>query len=298
MIIKFLKDNKSYEFTSGAYNIDAEKVKFDSSTIPAVAGGFTVINDNGIEVDYSQYSVPYEKTEDYIIFTSDTKVYYTYLVYDAETGYVTSQVTVTEEDLKNAIPRKSGQGKEYSNPAAEVILDEDGFYLYKVVDGVLTPTTEEEKAKWKNNQDEVAFAAAMDSKINEISAACNAAIVVGIDYNGKHFSYDNDDQKNISNAATLAMTTGLGMPYHADGEPCEVFSKEDIIAIYVAEETNLTVNTTYHNQLKLYVQTLETKEEIEAVQYGVTELTGKYKETYDAMIAQAEMVIKKFIGEN
>lgn len=298
MIIKFLKDNKSYEFTSGAYNIDAEKVKFDSSTIPATAGGFTVINDSGIEVDYSQYKVPYEKTEKYITFTSDTKVYYTYLVYNETTGYVTSQTTTTKENLDNAILRKSGQGKEYSSPEIETILDDDGFYLYKVVDGVLTSTTEAEKTEWQNKKDESALESAISSKLNEISSACNAAIIAGIDYNGKHFSYDNDDQKNISNAATLAMTTGLGMPYHADGEACEVFSKEDIIAIYVAEETNLTLNTTYHNQLRLYVQTLGTKAEVDAIKYGETELVGSYKETYDAMIAQANLVIKKFVGEN
>ena len=84
MFLKFLNSDKRYEFTSGGYNIDAEKVKIDSADIPATKGGFIIVNDDGIEFDYSAYSVPYEKTSEYIIFTSDTKIYYTYLVYDKE----------------------------------------------------------------------------------------------------------------------------------------------------------------------------------------------------------------------
>lgn len=200
--------------------------------------------------------------------------------------------------MENGILRKSGQGKEYFEPVQETLLDSDGFYLYKVADGQVVATTTEEKAAWKKEHDEEALASALTSKLAEISTACNSAIVVGVDYGNKHFSYDNEDQKNISNAVQLVMTTNLGVPYHADGESCEIFSKEDIIAIYVAEETNLTHNVTYHNQLRLYVQTLSTVEEIEAVKYGETELVGQYKTTYDAMMAQAQEVIKKFIGEN
>lgn len=298
MFIKFLKDEKSYEFTSGGYNIDAEKVKFESATIPATSGGFTVINDDGIEVNYSQYKIPYEKTDEYIIFTSDTDVYYTYLVYDVESKFITSQITTTADTYENGILRKSGQGKEYSSPTQEQIFDSDGFYMYKAVDDQVVETTAEEKEAWEKERDANRLESALDAKISEISAACNSAIIAGVDYGNKHFSYDNDDQKNISNAAQLAITTGLGVPYHADGESCEIFSKEDIVAIYVTEETNLTHNVTYHNQLKLYVQTLDTIEKIEAIKYGETELTGKYKETYNIIMAQAQEVIKKFIGEN
>ena len=298
MFIKFLKDEKSYEFTSGGYNIDAEKVKFDSASIPATAGGFVVITNNGTEVDYSQYKIPYEKTDKYITFSSDTAVYYTYFVYDATTKFVTSQATSTSASMENAVLRKSGQGKEYVEPAQETLLDSDGFYLYKVADGQVISTTAEEKAAWKKEHDAEALESALASKLAEISTACNSAIMVGVDYGDRHFSYDNDDQKNISNAVQLAMATNLGVPYHADGESCEIFSRDDIVAIYVAEETNLTHNVTYHNQLKLYVQTLSTVDEINAIKYGETALVGQYKTTYEAMMAQAEEVIKKFIGEN
>ena len=297
MFLKFLKNEKAYEISSIEF-INAEQIKIKNASIPAVDGGFDIINNDVIDTLYRKYKVPYEKTDEYIIFTVDTAVYYTYFVYDVESKFVTSQVTSTNSSMENAVLRKSGQGKEYSDPVQEQLLDSDGFYLYKVADGQVVSTTAEEKAAWKKEHDAEAVDSALASKLVEISAACNTAIMFGIDYGDKHFSYDNDDQKNIGNAVQLATATNLGVPYHADGESCEIYSRDDIVAIYIAEETNLTHNVTYHNQLKLYVQTLGTVEEINAVKYGETVLTGKYKETYDAMMTQAEEVIKKFIGEN
>ena len=90
----------------------------------------------------------------------------------------------------------------------------------------------------------------------------------------------------------------MAVPYHADGESCRLYEPDEITSIYVLEETNLTHNITYHNQLKLYIQTLTTKAEIEEVKYGETELTGEYLETYNMIMAQAQEVIKHFIGEN
>lgn len=297
MFLKFLKNEKTYEINSIEF-INTEQIKIKNINIPATDGGFDIINNDIIDALYRKYKIPYEKTDEYIIFTSDTAVYYTYLIYDEESKFITSQVTSTSPTMERGLLRKSGQGKEYAEPEQEAIFDTDGFYLYKVEDGQIVSTTAEEKAVWKEEKGRQNLEFALASKLAEIDADCNAAIIAGIDYGGKHFSYDNEDQKNISNAAQLAMVTGLGMPYHADGETCEIYSKEDILAIYVAEETNLTHNVTYYNQLKLYIQTLSTVAEIDAIKYGDTELVGQYKITYDAMMEQSEKVIKKFIGGN
>lgn len=298
MFLKFLNSDKRYEFTSGGYNIDAEKVKIDSADIPATKGGFIIINDEGIEFDYSVYSVPYEKTSEYIIFTSDTKVYYTYLVYDKETTFVTAQVTNNEKTMENAVLQFSGQGKEFVNPEKKVLFDEDNFNIYKVVDGKVVETTADDKKPYMDEKARQEFETALNSKLAEISAASNAAIINGIDLNGSHYSYKTEDQNNISNAVTLANQTKLAVPYHADGESCRLYEPNEITNIYVLEETNLTHNITYHNQLKLYVQTLTTKAEIEEVVYGVTELTGEYLNTYNMIMTQAQEVIRHFIGQN
>lgn len=298
MFLKFLNSDKRYEFTSGGYNIDAEKVQIDSAEIPATKGGFVIIADNGIETDYSAYSVPYEKTSKSIVFTSDTKTYYTYLVYDKETTFVTSQVTNNEKVMANAVLQFSGQGKEFEQPEQKVLFDEDGFNIYKVVGGEVVKTTADDKKPYMDEKTKEEFEAALDAKLAEISAASKEAIVGGIDLNGSHYSYETEDQNNISNAVTLANQTKLAVPYHADGESCRLYEPDEITSIYILEETNLTHNVTYHNQLKLYIKTLTTKGEIEEIKYGETELTGEYLETYNMIMAQAQEVIRRFIGQN
>ena len=166
------------------------------------------------------------------------------------------------------------------------------------VELVITEVTEEEKNAWREEARQAAYENALSAKLEEISAASKAAIVNGIDLNGSHYSYKTEDQNNISNAVTLANQTKLAVPYHADGESCRLYEPDEITSIYVLEETNLTHNITYHNQLKLYIQTLTTKAEIEAIKYGETELTGEYLNTYNMIMAQAQEVIRHFIGQN
>ena len=135
-----------------------------------------------------------------------------------------------------------------------------------------------------------------NTKLEELSKQCQEAITNGIDYNGEHFSYTLTDQNNISNTFQLAMSTGLSVPYHADGQDCRLYSKEEIMSIYFAQETNVTHHTTYYNQLKQYVLTLTTEEEVNAVEYG-QELTGTYLDTYNKIMAQASMIANTYVSE-
>lgn len=132
-----------------------------------------------------------------------------------------------------------------------------------------------------------------NSKIQELSSKCQEAITNGIELNGEHFSYTLTDQNNISNIFQLAMSTGLSVPYHADGQDCRLYSKEEIMNIYFSQETNVTHHTTYYNQLKQYVLTLTTEEEINSVVYG-QELIGTYLETYNEIMKQASIIATAF----
>ena len=62
------------------------------------------------------------------------------------------------------------------------------------------------------------------------------------------------------------------------------------MAIYVQSQTLITMQTTYHNLLKQYVESLETAEEVLAVTYG-QDLTGDYLTQYaeKLAVAQAQM---------
>ena len=135
----------------------------------------------------------------------------------------------------------------------------------------------------------------MDNKILYLTSVCAEKIKEGIEYNGEIFSYELTDQNNLYNSVQLAISTGLDTPYHANGKDCRLFTKDELIGIYILEQSNLTHNTTYNNQLKQYIESLENVEDVEKVYYG-QELIGTYLETYNMIMSQAQSIVNAFIG--
>ena len=139
-------------------------------------------------------------------------------------------------------------------------------------------------------------------KIAELSSTCSAIINAGadveIDGEIEHFSYATaEDQANIKELFDASLATKLPAPYHSDGNPCKEYTAEQIINIYVACASMKTIQTTYHNQLKEYVKTLNTIEKIESVTYG-QKLTGTYLETFNSLIASATTLMETLISGN
>ena len=136
-------------------------------------------------------------------------------------------------------------------------------------------------------------------KINELRAICHQMIEDGVDVEiggeVKHFSYTTEDQNNIKDAFDLAYQTGLSVPYHADGESCTLFTPAEITMIFIMNKTNLTHHTTYFNQMKMYIESLDDIDTIQSIQYGNT-LIGEYLEDYTNMMVQAQLVITALLG--
>ena len=139
------------------------------------------------------------------------------------------------------------------------------------------------------------------NKIATLSSMCHDVIEYGVDVeiNGEteHFSYsiEKGDQGNIDDIFSLANATKLSQPYHADGGACKLYTPEQIMAIYVAQKTNKTVQETWFNQIKQYILVCEDADEIKAIEYGQP-LTGIYLENYNAILAQAQAIINVVIG--
>lgn len=141
------------------------------------------------------------------------------------------------------------------------------------------------------------------AKLLEISKACNAVIVAGVNVQiGKrvdHFNLALEDQSNINNLFRVVELGGTEFPYQADDGSCTVYSAQEIAQIYITAQSHITTQTAYHNALKAYVNSLENSEEITAIQYGMdlpapyaTELAGKLA------VAQAQMeAIVQRLGE-
>ena len=130
-----------------------------------------------------------------------------------------------------------------------------------------------------------------NAKIAEISATCNAVIVAGIDIQlgeeTEHFNLSIEDQNNIANLFRVVELGGTQFPYQADGGKCRIYTAQEIAQIYIAAQTTITTQTTYHNALKAYVQSLTDVEKISAVTYGMN-LPKKYRDEMNEKLAVAQ----------
>lgn len=138
-------------------------------------------------------------------------------------------------------------------------------------------------------------------KISSLSSICHNVIEHGVDVEidgvKEHFSYsiEKGDQGNIDDIFSLANTTKLSQPYHADGGSCKLYTPEQITAIYVAQKINKTVQETWFNQMKQYILVCEDIDEINEIIYGQP-LTGIYLENYNAILKQAQEILDALIG--
>lgn len=111
------------------------------------------------------------------------------------------------------------------------------------------------------------------AKLKELSAMCNQIIVSGIDLEleqgAVHFNLSIEDQSNINNLFRVVELGGTEFPYQSDGGVCRIYSAAEIVQIYIAAQTLITAQTTYHNELKLYVQSLTDASDIASVTYGM-----------------------------
>ena len=135
-------------------------------------------------------------------------------------------------------------------------------------------------------------------KINELSAICENQILNGVDVEIEgeieHFSYKLEDQNELKSAFDLALQTGMSVPYHSDGNGCKLYTVEQITSLYIAQQTNLTHNKTYFNQMKMYINTLDDMEVVKGITYGEM-LTGQYLEDYNIIMNQAALIIQKVL---
>lgn len=231
-----------------------------------------------ISVYFNLMTINFDKNVDMSSLLEDMSIFDTIFILTrggTKCAEYTNYNTVYKKDEESNILVLSNDGSVYVEP-------EEPDYPAPIIPEPVEPTLEEVKTQ----------------KIEEISKTCNQNIIHGvtmeIDGEQKLFSYKTEDQSNLLNAVQLAIATQMSMPYHADGCTCRLFTPEEITTLYIKEMTNLTHHQTYTNQLKLYINTLEIKEEVNAVLYG-DELTGEYLDTYNMIMAQSQLVVQKYL---
>lgn len=121
----------------------------------------------------------------------------------------------------------------------------------------------------------------INSKIKEMSASCNAAIISGMDVilsDGKshHFSLRFSDQLNIMMLYNKAMIGEEVLPYHADDAMFKTYSKNDVLAIYDGMTSTVLWNNAYFNSLKAYIESMTDIGKVSGVVYGI-KIPRKYQ---------------------
>lgn len=189
------------------------------------------------------------------------------------TGYTESYYKIIE----NTITSERPNGLKYLVPSKPIYKECQYYHKY----------TEEEKENYLNE------------KLKSLSNVCNEKITNGAevvlsDESKKTFSYSIEDQSNVSEMFNAIVMGATSYPYHANGEGCKMYSAEDIVKIYSTLTTLKTSQVTYYNQLREYVKTLETIQDIQSVTYG-QELTGSYLETYNELMQNANTEMQKIL---
>ena len=130
-----------------------------------------------------------------------------------------------------------------------------------------------------------------EGKVQEMHAAQQSVIRQGIDVvltdgTMEHFSLTDHDQTSLMGLQTQAAQGAEQIPWHTSDETehCKFYSNADMARIITAAMECVTWHVTYYRDLRIYIRTLQTKEEIEAVTYGM-EIPEEYRsEPLKAMI--------------
>lgn len=137
-------------------------------------------------------------------------------------------------------------------------------------------------------------------KINQLSTMGEQTIFTGTDIEltdgtVKNFTYDLEDQSNLLNAMFIIQALDdltITIPYHGHGEPCELYSALDILAVYIALQIFSTTIQTLVNMKINWVRECETKEEVQAIEFD-TPLPEEWMDRANSILVPAMEIVNE-----
>ena len=137
-------------------------------------------------------------------------------------------------------------------------------------------------------------------KLRDMSTICEQTIYQGIDVDLStgvhHFSLTTNDQTNIDGIFNAVVLGASEYPYHADGEPCAMFSADDIMKLYVSAKTLITKETTYNNMLHQWIKREMDIDVLNSVTYG-SDLPSDLNIQMQEVLGQASCQIKSIVSK-
>lgn len=140
-----------------------------------------------------------------------------------------------------------------------------------------------------------------ERKKQVLSALCEQTIYGGIsvelESGTEHFSLTEKDQINLFGKQMQLAAGAAQLEYHQDGHPCRYYTAGDMQKICAAAVSHVSYHTTYCNSLFMWLDAVDTKEELDEIYYGADvpeEYQSEVLKTYLAEIAaEGERAIEK-----
>lgn len=139
---------------------------------------------------------------------------------------------------------------------------------------------------------------AKEIKIKELSEACSSVIYNGTDIpiaedNIQHFTLTEQDQLNLSGIGLELLMGAEKVAWHEDDEtvPCQYYTPEQAQLIIGTLTVMKGYHITYFRDLRIYVHSLQTVGEVNAIEYGFAlpeEFKSQVLKDYEMQIAQKE----------
>lgn len=185
------------------------------------------------------------------------------------------------------------------NDAGSVFGKYDGFKtLYKENEGgyilsndgsvYIEPVEPEPEPVPEPTLDEV-----KEAKVAEMNKAQQDTIQSGVDVtltdgSTEHFTLTEHDQTSLVGLQTQVASGEENIPWHTSDETkhCKFYSNADMAKITATAMAFVTWHVTYFRDFRIYIRSLENKEEVEQVAYGMDIPEAYQSEPLKAMLAQ------------
>lgn len=132
-----------------------------------------------------------------------------------------------------------------------------------------------------------------EAKVAEMNMAQQGIIATGVDVvltdgTTEHFTLEDHDQTSLVGLQSQVAAGEENIPWHTsnEAEHCKFYSNADMGRITTTAMAYVTWHVTYFRDLRIYIRSLESKEDVEKVTYGMNIPEAYQSEPLKAMLAQ------------
>ena len=140
---------------------------------------------------------------------------------------------------------------------------------------------------------EISLDEVKESKVSEMNDIQQKLIAQGVDVtlsdgSTEHFSLTERDQTSLVGLQAQVAIGSENIPWHTsdEDEHCKFYSNADMAKITSSALSYVTWHITYFRDLRIFIRSLESKEEVEQVTYGMDIPEAYQSEPLKAMLAQ------------